>query len=205
LDKYDPTYDPTIIESEKEDGSPPIGARLSKYLRTYSVALWVFINPQPSSVGLYSLPTNIFRIGKENYENVAERQMGKPQLTYFNKTNVADRQYEPTYRIFLTTGGDYQDITVPDQKWNLFVFNYTDRGVAVFVNGEMVAARQFAYPLDFYDTDYFVVGEDGGLDGSVASLTYFPHILTTQQIQNYYNSTRATAWIQGAPVARMEI
>jgi hypothetical protein len=207
LDKYDPTYDPTITEPEREDGAPPTGARMSKYVRSYSVAMWVFINPQPSAVGLYSIPTNVFRIGKENYENLAERQMGKPQLTYFNKTAASDGQYEPTYRIFLSTKqNDYEDVVLLDQRWNLFVFNYTDRGVSVFVNGgEMVAARQFSRPLEFYDTDYFVVGEDGGLDGSVSSLTFFPHVLTVQQIKNYYHSTRATSWLQGAPVARVEM
>lgn len=180
LEIYDPTYTPGVINGGNltTDGGSP------ETLRTYSIATWVFINPQPTAVNSYSFPTNILRIGPYNIETAAQRTQGKPMLSYFNKVDKENGKAIGTYRIFLSNRDTkYYDIVAPDQKWNLFVFNYSNK-IDVFLNGDLVVSAADIIPASFSSTDAFIVGEDGGLDGAIRDTVFFPHTLTTQQIYN---------------------
>jgi hypothetical protein len=148
---------------------------------TFSISTWVFINPQPTAVNSYSIPTNILRIGKYNVENATERFIGKPMLSYFNEVNTVDGTYKGKYRVFLSNNDTkYYDIIAPEQKWNLFVFNYSNK-IDVFLNGNLVISAPDITPPTFLNTDCFIVGEDDGLDGAISNTIFFPHALTTQQ------------------------
>jgi hypothetical protein len=161
-----------------------------EYTRIYSVSFWVFINPQPTNVRTYSTPTNIFRIGKYNFEDADDRKKGKPQVTYFNNVDIKNETSIGTYRIYTTNQNtDYHDVVLTDQKWNLFTINYHEK-VDVFVNGDLVITDENKFPPTFEETDAFVIGENGGLDGAICNLVFFPHILTQQEIWNYYNSLK---------------
>ena len=181
------TCDPTYISMTTSAGGG------SSYVANYSVAFWVFINPQSSSYYSYTYPTNIFRIGKYHFDNAQNRQQGIPMVTYFNDVDTQNRgdkgehRYIPKYRIFLTNNGThYRDVSVPDSKWNLFVINYSGTTVDVFVNGDLVITEKIDAPPSYDDSLSFIVGEDGGLDGAICNLVFFPHILTQQEIYNYY-------------------
>jgi len=186
LEIYDPTYTPGVVNG----GNPPTTAlstrSLNDTIRTYSIATWVFINPQPTAVNSYSFPTNILRIGPYNIETATQRTQGKPMLSYFNKVDKENGKYIGTYRIFLSNRDTkYYDIVAPDQKWNFFVFNYSNK-IDVFLNGNLVVSASNITPPSFSSTDAFVVGEDGGLDGAIRNTVFFPHTLTTHQIYNIH-------------------
>lgn len=185
LEIYDPTYSKGMTDNEIEIENS--NSLISNVLRTYSISTWVFINPQPSSVNSYSVPTNILRIGPYNIETATQRTQGKPMLSYFNYRDVKNGITKGTYRIYLSnTDKKYYDITAPEQKWNSFIFNYSNK-IDVFLNGELVISASNIIPPTFSNTDSFVVGDDGGLDGSIKNTIFFPHILTTQQIYNIGN------------------
>jgi hypothetical protein len=95
LDEYDPTY-------KSASGVGLAESAAAAYIRNYSVAFWVFMNPQPpNSSPAYAAPTNIFRIGKYNISTQADREYGKPAITYFNEIDPANGRAVGKYRIFL--------------------------------------------------------------------------------------------------------
>jgi len=189
LEVYDPTYTPGVING----GNPPTElSPIDNTIRTYSIATWVFINPQPTAVNSYSFPTNILRIGPYNIETATQRTQGKPMLSYFNKVDKENGKYIGTYRIFLSNRDTkYYDIIAPEQKWNFFVFNYSNK-IDVFLNGDLVVSASNITPPSFSSTDAFIVGEDGGLDGAIRNTVFFPHILTTHQIYNIHGGRNFT-------------
>ena len=179
-------YDPTYVKGSVNGGNaaaPTEGAGAAA-IRTYSIAAWVFINPQPTAVNSYSVPTNILRLGPYEIETAAQRTQGKPMLSYFNYVDKENGRAQGTYRIFLSNRDTkYYDIVAPEQKWNLFVFNYSNK-IDVFLNGDLVISAAGLTPPTFSNTDAFIVGEDDGLDGAIRDVVFFPHTLTTQQIFN---------------------
>lgn len=182
LEIYDPTYTPGSINSgDTSTGTSSLG---TGFIKTYSISTWIFINPQPTAVNSYSFPTNILRIGPYNIETAAQRTQGKPMLSYFNDVDKENGKYVGKYRIFLSNRDTkYYDIIAPEQKWNFFVFNYSNK-IDVFLNGELVVSASDIIPPTFSSVDSFIVGEDGGLDGAIRDTIFFPHNLTTQQIYN---------------------
>jgi hypothetical protein len=203
LDEYDPTY-------KSAAGADLADSARAAYIRNYSVAFWVFMNPQPpNSSPAYAAPTNIFRIGKYNIDTQADREYGKPAITYFNEIDPANGRAVGKYRIYLddrssaataAAAGEptHYDLVAPEQKWNLFVLNFSN-SIDVFLNGDLVITKKTntTFPNK---NDFFVVGEEGGLDGAICSAAWFPHPLTGQQIRNYYNSLKMFS----PPVANIE-
>lgn len=198
LDQYDTTY----LSSSQLDSQQKMK---NTYLRNYSLAMWIFINPQPPTTVPYIKPTNIFRIGDQY--TTRNLSAGKPMVTYFVDTDPNSDISIGKYRFYLsddpitadagatveaTTDADgdptYYDLRAPEQKWNLFVFNFSE-SVDIFLNGDLVITKKTNTSVP-YNTDSFIVGEDSGLDGAICSLVWFPHTLTNQQIKNYYNSMK---------------
>lgn len=177
-------YDPTYVKGVINGGEVGDAAAATPQIRNYSIAAWVFINPQPTAVNSYSVPTNILRLGPYAIETAAQRTQGKPMLSYFNRVDKENGHAQGVYRIFLSNRDTkYYDIVAPEQKWNLFVFNYSNK-IDVFLNGDLVISASDIKPPTFSSADAFIVGEDDGLDGAIRDVVFFPHTLTTQQIYN---------------------
>jgi hypothetical protein len=196
LDDYDTTYLPLYKTKIKQQMQ-------NTYARNYSVAMWIFMNQQTPTAPGYSRPTNIFRIGKYSDPGIitANRPsitQGKPMISYFIDNDPATGTSMGKYRFFLTDDtsppapddkpASNYDLRAPEQKWNLFVINFSD-SVDIFLNGDLVITKQINTTVP-NDTDYFVVGEKDGLDGALCSLVWFPYPLTQNQIKNYYNSLK---------------
>ena len=81
-----------------------------------------------------------------------------------------------------------KEFTMPLQKWNHVVTNYTKSGVDLFVNGSLV----HTVPRDAQNEglamgDIIVVGEDAGLSGGVCNMVYFSRPLLKPEIESIYN------------------
>ena len=166
---------------------------------TFAFSMWIYVNPVANHYYSYKFETPIF-----DYN-------GHPKITY---TNDPDSKNADVYKIYFINGTDTDSsnpttITLLGQRWNFLVFNYTPDGADVFING--VLERSVKFGLNnknpVYDpvndtikigsngSNYpklintSVTGPDYGLDGGIANVTFYPHILNNSQIANRYNLT----------------
>jgi len=162
-----------IPESKLENDNYPI-----VYEKNYSFSMWIYLKNQPSNFSSYSQETTIFDCGG-----------GKPKITYYN--NIKDEVHKNKYIIYFTDR-NYSvlayEITLPIQKWNNFVFNYSSSKVNLFVNGELVKSFQFTNNNPkIVATDNITVGSDKGLDGAICNVRYYPYNLSISHITSSYN------------------
>jgi len=138
--------------------------------RSYSLSFWAYINPT-----YLTSETAIFNYGG-----------GKPALYFVN-----DEQNGYYVALFTNVNAKQHAFTfyLPNQKWNYFVFSYTNSNCEFYVNGElryiceMGRADQPTYAVN--DTMSF--GEDNGLYGSVCNVSYFLNPLSYAEIVTTYN------------------
>jgi len=117
---------------------------------------------------------------------------GKPAVRYMNSAS-----HPHTYQIQYSNGEVpvYYDLKdVPYQRWNLFVINYYDSSVDLFVNGELrnttpLNAGQF---LKTSDTENIVIGQnsDNGLNGAICSVYFYAAPMKPKDIIQMYNALR---------------
>ena len=116
-----------------------------KKTQNYSLSLWVNLNSQSASRVKPDSPTNIFK-----FASTPNASCGHPMIAYTNN----DDNYTESYVIYFENdyGRSYQSmiddgsiflISLPSQKWNNFVFTYTDNKVDLFINGVLVKNHNF--------------------------------------------------------------
>lgn len=146
----------------------------------YAVSFWVFVNPGSPSNSGYTQPSNIF-----DYAG------GKPKVSY-----VSDGlTHKDKYIVSFTNNPDAKkgihEISLPNQKWHYFAFNYFDSRADLFVNGHLERSFDFntpgSIPLDGKDTDNITVGGFTGLSGAICNVNYYKEPLPETQIANNYN------------------
>jgi hypothetical protein len=152
------------------------------YSYNYSISLWVYLNEQSTSNKAYSKETTIF-----NYGN------GKPKITFVNDIQNNVKKYKFYFINYNLNDSQYQ-ITLPQQKWNNFVFNYKDNIVDLFVNGNLEKTYVNNYNVNLEKmnlannlNDQIIVGENDGLYGAICNVKYYFQPLTKFQISNMYN------------------
>lgn len=149
------------------------------YRRNYSMTMWIYLNPQPSSNAAYVAETTIFDYGS-----------GKPKITYKNDSGNSRQKDTDIYIVYFTNNGENStyEISLPNQKWNYFAFNFFDSKVDLYVNGSL--ARTFTYndniPI-YSPVDSVIVGSDKGLDGSICNVNYYTEPLQSSKITDTYN------------------
>jgi hypothetical protein len=147
------------------------------YNKNYAFSMWIFLNARSNNFIEYAKETPIFDCGN-----------GKPKIVYINNANDNKPDKYIIYFTDNTKGPASYEITLPNQKWNNFVFNYTFEKVDLFINGELV--RTFAFNNNeptYKVSDNISVGTDNGIDGAICNVRYYPHNLTTTQITRTYN------------------
>ena len=149
------------------------------YRRNYSMTMWVYLNPQPSSNAAYVKETTIFDYGN-----------GKPKLAYKNDSGNKRQKDTDIYVVYFTNNGENMsyELSLPNQKWNYFAFNFFDSKVDLYVNGSL--ARTFTYTDNipvYSPIDIVIVGSDNGLDGSICNVNYYTEPLTSSKITDTYN------------------
>lgn len=148
----------------------------------FSISLWVYLNIQTDEqlkIGGSLIETNIFTYGK-----------GKPQITYIN--NPKDNKNRDMYNFYFTnsTAAPNHQTSIPSQKWNNIVFNYSSQGVDLFINGNLETSFPFedAHSIPTYhEHDRIIVGEDKGLNGAICNIVYTKSNMSNNQIVNNYN------------------
>ena len=149
------------------------------YRRNYSITMWVYVNPQPSSNASYVTDSNIFNYGG-----------GKPGITYKNDSGnqrVADRDVYTIRFSDKSPDASYQ-INLKNQKWNFFAFNYFDSKVDLYINGTLERTFEFGENVPAYSpSDTIVIGDTDGLDGSICNVNYYKAPLADSKIATIYN------------------
>jgi hypothetical protein len=148
----------------------------------FSISMWVYLNVQ----------TNSFASAKDM--TIFSYGAGKPKITYNNSTT--DKKMKDLYRISFTEDTDASnpdqvfEISLPGQKWNNFVFNYTTNHVDLFINGNLekhinLSANGLSLPK-YLVTDSITVGSEG-LNGAICNISYMQVNMTKNQIITDYN------------------
>lgn len=185
---------PNIIPTKSEPGTlmtqsvdvyvPPD----FQYLRNYSISAWIFINTQSSSSSAYSKESIIFNYGHTSSSGIV---CSKPKLTYSqldnayyfyctdHETNQNDIE-QSRYKIDL--------LTLPNQRWNNFVFNYTENSADLFINGRLERSFSLTSRLPTYTVDdAIVVGEKNGLFGAICNIQFHAKVMAKSDIVNTFN------------------
>ena len=144
----------------------------------YALSMWVYLDSQSKSFQAYGKETTIFDYGN-----------GKPKLTYVN--HVDDPEQKDKVNIYFTNSTTQKpslEITLPKQKWNQIVFNYSTQRADVFINGSLERTFEFDDNLPTYAVyDKFLTGSNRGLDGAICNVKYYPNVLSKFEITNSYN------------------
>jgi hypothetical protein len=155
----------------------------------YSISLWLFVNPQSSSSAAYSKDTEIMTYGISSFV--------KPRITYNGTTNLYTfyfMQYPDNTPYNIENPTMRYELSLPIQRWNQFVFNYTRGGVDLFINGMLERSFPFS-SLEMLPTytiqDKITVGSNqNGLDAAICNMVYHNVPLTKSQIANSYSILR---------------
>jgi len=160
------------VKKKATEGSKPV------FSTNYALSMWLYLDSQSKNFQAYGKETTIFDYGN-----------GKPKLTYVN--HVDDPEQKDKVNIYFTNSTTQKpslEITLPKQKWNQIVFNYSTQRVDVFINGSLERTFEFTDNLPTYAVyDKFVTGANHGLDGAICNVKYYPNVLSKFEITNSYN------------------
>ena len=168
--------EPFLIPTPIQQG---ISVDVQNYRTNYAIGMWVYLNPQTQQNGAYSKETAIFNYGE-----------GKPKLAYINNNKNQRLANRDTYVAYFSNNGEdaKYEISVENQKWNYFVFNYFDSKVDLYVNGSLARTFEFSDNMPTYSaSDMITVGSENGLDGSICNLKYYVKPLDKTEIAKKYN------------------
>lgn len=168
-----------------------------QYLTNYSISMWVFINPQLSSSAKYSNESVIFKYGHTSSD---KNICAKPMLTYSSHDNAyyvyctdVDSKYFNNSH-YNSESGKYKIdlLTLPSQRWNNFVFNYTENSTDLFINGYL----ERSFPLnDRFPTytadDMITIGEKDGLFGAICNIQFHTKVMNKSDIIGTFNVFRS--------------
>jgi hypothetical protein len=147
------------------------------YRENYAISMWIYMNNEAANQLPYSKETTIFSYGG-----------GKPMINYRNNVDSGDEAN--TYVIYFTNNNKGllpYSVSLPSQKWNNFVFNYSSTSAELFVNGTLETSFAFQGNLPIYSgADQVIIGSDNGLNGAICNVRYFPQPLKQSQIANNY-------------------
>lgn len=135
----------------------------------FAISVWVYIVPVEPSKSPYNGDATIFEFSDFH-----------PRLIYNGATGKFKAYYNQS---------KFEEFTMPLQKWNHVVFNYTKSNVDLFVNGELQSTYGFRDVDNENLTigDIISVGQDNGLSGGVCNMVYFNHPLLKYEINTMYN------------------
>ena len=92
-----------------------------------------------------------------------------------------------------TEGGRYKIdlLTLPNQRWNNFVFNYTENSADLFINGHLERSFPLNNRFPTYSADDAIsVGEKDGLFGAICNIQFHTSVMTKSDIVSTFNVFR---------------
>lgn len=134
----------------------------------YALSAWVYVIPLSAS----TVPYN-------NDAVVYEYKDYHPALMYNGSTGK--------FKCYFNRSATHE-FTMPMQRWNHVVTNYTKSGVDLFVNGELMhSVPRDAQNESLAIGDIIVVGQDNGLSGGLCNMVYFSRPLMKPEIESIYS------------------
>jgi hypothetical protein len=142
----------------------------------YGLSSWIFLMAQPPSYG----------VGYSKFTKVLD-YAGKPTIWYNPEintlkitTNVYKKDSASIPKIV------YKTTKLPLQKWNNIVINFVGGTLDVFINKKLVASVSNLIP--YMSNDAINIGDNPGISGAVANVTYFSRPISQQKIAFFYNN-----------------
>lgn len=174
----------------------PIDISEHLYSSNFAISLWTYLNVQTREFSVdmkgNSYEATIFSYGA-----------GKPKINYTNDIN--DAKNRDKFNFYFTDSAmkpNYQ-ITMPSQKWNNIVFNYSANKVDLFINGVLETTFYFDTTNkrpQYSEIDNITVGQNNkGLHGAICNVIYYKNNLLNNQIVNDYN----VLMLKNPPVAQI--
>jgi len=161
----------------------------------YAISFWIFLDSAPPNTNSsYNKYTSLLNFGD------------KPNVLYNGSTNtllITINQKEISKNILKDLSKDlpknklidfdenenrilYKKNDVLLQKWNNIIINYNGGTLDIFLNGELVKSSEGVVP--YYSLDNLMIGENNGIKGGIANVTYFPKALNYSGIYYLYNT-----------------
>ena len=185
IDKEIPIGNSSLFLMEPIDDNS-VYKQPNPYRTNYTFSMWIYLNPQSNSNSAYINGAKIFDFGN-----------GKPSISYKNQSDNTRLANKDIYEIqFTNTKTDASnnrvettyEISLPNQKWNNFVFNYFDSKVDLYVNGSLARTFEFSNNMPKYEpTDVITVGSKNGLQGAICNVHYYKTPLLPEKISALYN------------------
>lgn len=153
------------------------------YSANFAISMWVYLNVQTNEFSTSA--------GKSYESTIFSYGLGKPKITYTN--DIMDQTSRNVCNFYFCESAmkpNYQT-SIPSQKWNNIVFNYSGERVDLFVNGILETTFYFddINILPSYDEiDKITTGQNNkGLYGAICNVVYYKNNLQNNQIVNEYN------------------
>jgi len=147
------------------------------YNYNYGLSSWIFLMAQPPSFG----------VGYSKFTKVLD-YAGKPTIWYNPEintlkitTNAYKKDNSTPYEKTV-----YKTTKLPLQKWNNIVINFVGGTLDVFINKDLVASVSNLIP--YMSNDAINIGDNPGISGAVANVTYFSRPVSQQKIKFFYNN-----------------
>ena len=147
------------------------------YNYNYGLSSWIFLMAQPPSYG----------VGYSKFTKVLD-YAGKPTIWYNPEintlkitTNAYKKDNSTPYEKTV-----YKTTKLPLQKWNNIVINFVGGTLDVFINKKLVASVSNLIP--YMSNDAINIGDNPGISGAVANVTYFSRPISQQKIRFFYNN-----------------
>lgn len=176
------------------------------FRKNYAISMWINLTPFTQQVSGYQAESEIFSYGyMSNDETLkipkTKIHYVKPMIRYYGGGNstesTEDRNKFVVYASRFPPQNDSEkreltyDLSMPAQRWNYIVMNYSHNEMNLFVNGELKHTFFFnrlenAMPK-YNDLDTISVGDSKGVRGGICNVTYYKHTLTPEQIAFSYN------------------
>lgn len=143
----------------------------------YGLSSWIFLMAQPPSYG----------VGYSKFTKVLD-YAGKPTIWYNPEintlkitTNAYKKDNSTPYEKTI-----YKTTKLPLQKWNNIVVNFVGGTLDAFINKKLVASVSNLIP--YMSNDNIYIGDNPGISGAVANVTYFSRPISQQKISFFYNN-----------------
>ena len=186
-----------LNQTKQLTGSPALFDPLNATFRTnYAISMWINLTSFSQQVTGYNKESLIFSYGYQSNEDKV--YYVKPMIRYYgggvsteateerNKFVVYASRFPPQ------TAEEKQsltyDLTLPAQRWNYVVLNYSHNEMNLFVNGTLAHTFFLTEAMPKYnELDTITVGDVGGVQGGICNVTYYKQTLTPEQIAFSYN------------------
>ena len=136
----------------------------------------------------YTLSSWVFIHGQGPNHNNASNTFTS-LLNYGNKPNILYNIKKQTLQIKMLSGNKetiiYETQNFPLQKWNNIVINYDKGTLDIFINSKLVSSTPEIVPYMVHEN--ITIGEQDGISGGIANITYYTGNLSPTQIELFYN------------------